>query len=75
MSIPSLSPDLNPIENLWAILKGRVEESNLPNLSELQEVAENEWQNIEDEICLNLVRSMPTRLNDLLNNAGHMTKY
>jgi transposase len=75
MSIPSLSPDLNPIENLWAILKGRVEESNPPNLSELQEVAENEWQNIEDEICLNLVRSMPTRLNDLLNNAGHMTKY
>ena len=36
MDWPSNSPDLNPIENLWAIVKRNVELRRPSNLSELE---------------------------------------
>jgi len=36
MDWPSNSPDLNPIENLWAIVKRNVELRRPKNLSELE---------------------------------------
>ncbi len=36
---PSQSPDLNPIENLWAVLKSNVCQRNPTSLKELEEIA------------------------------------
>jgi len=36
MDWPSNSPDLNPIENLWAIVKENVERRMSKNLSDLE---------------------------------------
>ena len=47
---PSNSPDLNPIENLWSIVKTNVERRRPTNLDELRRFMVEEWDNIPDLI-------------------------
>ncbi len=49
---PSQSPDLNPMENLWAILKSRFAARSPFSLQELELTAMEEWKNISPETCL-----------------------
>lgn len=73
---PSYSPDLNPIENLWAIIKEKVSKVQIKSLSHLGEVIKNVWcSEIDAQLCKNLVFSMPTRIQKVLKNKGHATKY
>jgi len=47
---PSNSPDLNPIENLWSIVKTNVERRRPTNLDELRRHMVEEWDSIPDSI-------------------------
>ncbi len=42
MDWPSMSPDLNPIEHLWGILKRKVEERKVSNIHQLRDVVMEE---------------------------------
>lgn len=77
MEWPPQSPDLNPIENLWSIVKRRLGQYRTApsNLSELWQRVQLEWQKIPDEIIQKLVESMPNRINMVLQNKGLWTKY
>lgn len=75
MEWPSQSPDLNPIENLWADLKKRVHARKPSNLNELEAIAKEEWANIPKEVCQNLVKNYGQRLEAVLANKGHTVKY
>ncbi len=44
MDRPSMSPDLNPIEHLWGILKRKVEERKVSNIHQLRDVVMEEWK-------------------------------
>ena len=44
---PSMSPDLNPIEHLWGVLKRRVEEKKPRNIQKLKQEIEEEWKSIQ----------------------------
>ncbi len=44
MEWPSMSPDLNPIEHLWGILKWKVEELKLSNIHQLCDIVMEEWK-------------------------------
>lgn len=72
---PPYSPDLNPIENLWAELKNRVEKHNTTNTKELTSAVQAEWKAIELEKCQRLINSIPHRLAIVLAARGGYTEY
>lgn len=75
---PALSPDLNPIENLWGILARRVYDQGKPpinNIAELRRRIESAWADIPDEILNKLINSVPDRLLEVITNKGKSTKY
>ncbi|KAA2236352.1 hypothetical protein F0L68_41795 [Solihabitans fulvus] len=72
---PSISPDLNPIEHLWGVLKRKVEEKKPRNIQQLKQAVEDEWMSIQPATSANLVESMPRRLDAVISNIGSQTKY
>ena len=58
---PSNSPDLNPIENLWSIVKRNVEKKMPKNISDLRHFMIEEWNDIPQSTLIGLVRSMKRR--------------
>jgi transposase len=48
---PSQSPDLNPIENLWAEMKKHVRARRPTNLIQLHELCQEEWAKIHPTYC------------------------
>ena len=73
---PGNSPDLNPIENLWTILKKKVSLRRPTNTKDLQDAVQSVWcLDITMALCKNLVDSMPKRIKQVLKNNGRSTKY
>lgn len=73
---PGNSPDLNPIENLWYLMKRKVRSHAPKNMVELQYWIKRVWvQEISPGYCNNLVSSMPRRIQAVLDNKGKATKY
>jgi hypothetical protein len=74
---PPQSPDLNPIEHLWVHLKrGLGEYDDEPNgMLELWERVETEWNKIPQQVCMDLIESMPRRIAAVLKARGGYTKY
>ena len=60
MKWPAQSPDLNPIENLWAELNRLTKDRKPTNEDELFEVLKSGWQSINLEYLHKLVESMPS---------------
>ena len=75
MDWPSMSPDLNPIEHLWGILKRKVEVRKVSNIHQLCDVVMEEWKSIPVATSEALVNSMPRRVKAVLDNDGGHTKY
>ena len=61
---PAQSPDLNLIENLWAILKQKRHDVDLrpSNEQQLWQVCREAWDLITPADCHKLVQSMPARI-------------
>ena len=72
---PSNSPDLNPIENLWAIVKRNTELRMPSNLTELQQFMIEEWNAIPNNLLINLVNSMKNRCALTIKNNGERISY
>ena len=72
---PPSSPDLNPIENLWAIIKRkRHKEFGVPgSKSELIEQIFTVWENLDVELCERLTRSVKNRLEEVPRLNGRPT--
>lgn len=74
---PAVSPDLNPIENLWGILSKRVYASGrqYETLSQLKTAIQEEWRKIDISLLQTLVNSMSRRLIEVINKKGGKTNY
>lgn len=72
---PSNSPDLNPIENLWNIVKNNVEKRRPQNINELKQMMVEEWNAIPTKILKNLAMSMTTRCKLCIEAKGERIKY
>jgi transposase len=66
------SPDLNPIENIWAWIQSRMVKARMVNLEEFKQTLHELWLSIPNEMCTNLINSMPKRvLACYRSNGGH----
>lgn len=61
---PAQSPDLNPIENLWYHLGGRIgrKRFQVHTLDQLEALIHQEWELLDEEIWKKLVERMPNKL-------------
>ena len=75
LSIPAYSPDLNPIENLWGLLKRNVEKRNPQTVDELKKFLLEEWENIPIRTLQKLEKSMRNRSEAVIKSNGEFTSY
>lgn len=67
---PANSPDLNTIENLWAIIKEAVYKLKPTSIEQLREVILNVWYSLDQSKINNLVLSFYQRLQLVIVNDG-----
>lgn len=73
---PPYSPDLNPIENVWAQIVYDWDSNIQPTRMAVLNAAKQRFDGlIGTERFGNLYASMPRRLNEVLQNNGHWCKY
>ena len=75
LGLPTYSPDLNIIENIWSILKTRVVERSPGGLEEIVELVFEEWSYITIEDIRTYFYSIPDRLASVIESRGGNTKY
>ncbi|CAK9832790.1 Transposable element Tc1 transposase [Anthophora retusa] len=69
---------LNPIENLWGLLKRRLwgsYDSQPTSITDLYNRIQEQWEQISSDYCKKLIESMPKRISAVLQAKGLWTKY
>jgi hypothetical protein len=84
MEWPPYSSDLNPIENIWALLKAKVHEicpelrgvmpKNEATRQLLEDPAYDAWQQLDMAIFESLAEAMPRRVKAVIEADGWYTK-
>lgn len=71
------SPDMNPIESLWCILKDEIHETSITTKQQLIQRLIRVWfhSNRIKELCKKLINGMPRRVKALMAAKGCQTKY
>ena len=76
---PPHSPDLNPIENLWRLLKSRLKSSETrpKTLPQLRALLEQEWRLLSQtpDQWRKLIENIPERIRAVRKSRGFPTKY
>ncbi len=72
---PAISPDLNPRENLWGIVKRKMRNKRPKNADELKATVKETWASIPPQQCHKLITSMPRRIEAVIKTKGAPTKY
>lgn len=74
---PAQSPDLNPIENLWYIIKRRISKRRhrIMDLKELGDIIKEEWDQIDREVIVKIISTMHKRCLACIKARGGHTKY
>jgi hypothetical protein len=82
LSWPPFSPDLNPIEGVWAKMKDHIE-IHYPDLpygrqrtySQLRRIVKEAWDEITPEYLSSIIHSMRDRCEAVLAAQGGYTRY
>ncbi len=72
---PTNKPDLNPIENLWCIVKRKMRDTRPNNADDLKSAVKATWASITPEQCHRLIASMPRRIDAVNQGKRGPTKY
>lgn len=74
---PPNSPDLNPIEHVWYLIKGIIQKMNPrpTTLPSLKDAIKKAWDEYDLDTMNRLVESMPDRITAVIKAHGGNTKY
>ncbi len=72
---PANSPDLNPLENQWGIVKRKMRNKRSKNADELKDTVKETWASIPPQPCHKLITSMPRRIKAVIKAKRAPTKY
>ena len=75
MPWPPQSPDLNPIENLWSILDRKLMDRRVNSKQQLFQALDTCWRDLPATFLNDLVDSMPSRIDLVIQTRGGQTKY
>ena len=78
LDFPPCSPEMNPIENLWAALKIKVNKRKPTNIKQLWEYTEEEWKKFDNNpnnMLGTLAHSISDRLYEVILANGYATDY
>lgn len=77
LSHPASSPDLNPLENVWAILKRRIWKVRgaHSSLGNLLKATQKVWDEISQEEIQTIIDSMPQRVEAVIDAQGGSTRF
>ena len=67
---PAKSPDLSPIEQVWAYIKKQLEGQTFTSADQLFNAINNVWGNIPNNILHNLYSSFRARCQACIQNQG-----
>lgn len=72
---PSKRCDINPIENLWGIMKSELEFGPARKINAIDQTVRDVWGSIRrrPNICQRLVECMPNRINEVVDRHGGWT--
>ena len=73
----SNSPDLNPIERVWHIMKNYIQDNYPENLGydRLRAAVKDAWEKVGEFGFRALIESMPARCQAVIDADGLFTKY
>lgn len=71
---PPRSPDLNPIERLWAVLGKKIEGSGARNQAEMAAVVRTAWGSIPQSTIDRIVLSFRPKLEECVRNGGELVR-
>lgn len=72
---PANSPDLNAIENLWAVVKKKTRDTRHNNADDLKAAIKVTWLSMTHTQCHGLVGSMPRHIDAAIHAKGGPSEY
>ena len=75
MDWPAHSPDINPMENIWALLKKQVAKRNPEIIEDLENAIHLKCQGFSSDVVSNTVSSIYNRIDLLIESNGRVISY
>lgn len=75
MDWPGNSPDINPIENLWGLIKKELEGCDTSSVKKLEAAVRQVWNDFPADKLHNLADSVPNRLREIIKHKGRPTRF
>ena len=72
---PSMSPDQNPIENIWKLIKIKITKKKIKILQGLKSEIQKEQNKLPSDLAEKLCQSMKNRIDTLIIAQGDYTIY
>ncbi|MBW0583334.1 hypothetical protein O181_123049 [Austropuccinia psidii MF-1] len=73
---PAHSPDLNPIENVWKVMKTRVTKHHQPcTMDKLRAAIQSSWDNLSPAFFEKLLVGMHNRMEVVVECNGGLTRW
>jgi len=72
---PSMSPDQNPIENVWRLMKINIAKKKINTVKSLKGELVKEWHHLSPNLAKKLVDNMKHCIIALIDSNGDYTMY